>query len=99
MDMAGRHRTKPNLVKVLAFTLAVFSVLFLAQVLTHSHAKGQSEAACQICQAAHLGTAPTAGAESLSSPLLATGHVQPFILTIHQELFFHDSPSRAPPTA
>jgi hypothetical protein len=25
--------------------------------------------------------------------------VQPFLLTLHEELFFHDSPSRAPPSA
>jgi hypothetical protein len=82
-----------------ALTLAVLSVLFVAQALTHSHVKGQSEAACQICQAAHIGSAPTAGIASLVSPLVTTEYVQPFVATIHQEFFFHDSPSRAPPTA
>jgi hypothetical protein len=97
--MTGNRRTTRDLVRLLAFTLAVLSVLFLSQVSLHSHAKGQTEANCQVCQAAHLGAAPTLGSVSLSSPLLATGYVQPFILTIHQDLFFHDSPSRAPPTA
>jgi hypothetical protein len=99
IKMLGRHNTGHNSVRVLALALAVLFVLFAAQALTHSHADGQNEAACQLCQAAHLGSAPTAGTASLVSPLLATGYVQPFIITIHQEFFFHDSPSRAPPSA
>jgi hypothetical protein len=97
--MVGTHKTRHSLVRVLALTLAVMSVLFLSQVLSHSHAKGQTEATCQVCQAANLGSAPTAGTPSLVAPLLATGHVQPFVLAFHEEFFFHDSPSRAPPTA
>jgi hypothetical protein len=97
--MGGRHKPRSNWVRVFALTVAVLSVLFVAQALTHSHAKGQNEAACQICQAAHVGSAPTAGIASLVSPLLATEYVQPFVVTIRQEFFFHDSPSRAPPTA
>jgi len=99
IEMAGRHNTGSNLVRVLALTVAALFVLFAAQALTHSHAEGRNEVACQLCQAAHLGSAPIAGTTSLVSPLLATGYVQPFVVTIHQELFFHDSPSRAPPIA
>ncbi len=99
IDMLGRHNSRGNSVRVLALTLAVLFALFAAQALIHSHVEGQNEAACQLCQAAHLGSAPTAGTASLVSPLLATEYVQPFIVTIHQELFFHDSPSRAPPSA
>jgi hypothetical protein len=75
------------------------SLLFVAQALNHSHAKGQNEAACHICQAAHIGAAPKTVAPTLFSPLLAIGFVRPFVVTIHQELFSHDSPSRAPPSA
>jgi len=96
--MAGRYKTAPNSARALALATAILFVLFAAQALTHSHADGQNEAACQLCQAAHLGSAPTAGIASLVNPLLATGYVQPFVVTIHQELFFHDSPSRAPPS-
>jgi cytochrome c5 len=96
--MVGERNTRHSLVKVLALSLAVVFVFSIAQVLFHSHAKGQNEATCQVCQAAHLGSAPTAGTTSLFGPLLAAGYVQPFVLTIHQEFFFHDSPSRAPPT-
>jgi len=99
IGMVGRHNTRHNLVRVLSLTLAALSVLFLAQVLSHSHAKGQNETTCQVCQAAHLGPAPTAGTASLVTPLLSTGRVQPFVLVFHQEFFSYGSPSRAPPTA
>lgn len=99
IEMAGRRNAGSNLVRALALTVAALFVLFVARTLTHSHAEGQNEVACQLCQAAHLASAPAAGTASLVSPLLATGYVQPFIVTIHQELFFHDSPSRAPPSA
>jgi len=99
IEMVGKRNTRNDLVRVLALTLAALSVLFLTQVLSHSHAKGQNETTCQVCQAAHLGPAPTAGSASLVSPLLSTGRVQAFVLVFHQELFSHGSPSRAPPTA
>jgi hypothetical protein len=99
IEMLGRHNTRRNAVRMLALTLAVVFALFAAQALIHSHFDGRNDATCQLCQAAHLGSAPTAGTASLVSPLLAAGYVQPFVVTIHQELFFHDSPSRAPPTA
>jgi Protein of unknown function (DUF2946) len=97
--MGVTHKTRSNWVRVFALTLAVVSVLFVAQALSHSHANGQNDATCQVCQAAHVGPAPAAGTASLITPLLATGYVHAFILTIHQEFLFHDSPSRAPPTA
>jgi hypothetical protein len=97
--MVGKRNTRHSLVKVLALSIAVLFVFFAAQVLFHTHAKGQNEATCQVCQAAHLGTTSTAGTTSLVAPLLAGGYVQPFVVMIHQEFFFHDSPSRAPPSA
>jgi hypothetical protein len=97
--MNVRHKKGRNVVRALTIALAILSVLFVAQALSHTHAKGQNEAACQICQAAHLGTAPPAVAALLSSSLIATGYVQPFVLALHQKLFVHDSPSRAPPSA
>lgn len=97
--MAGRSKTTHVLARVLALTLAIVFVVFLSQVASHSHAKGQNEATCQVCQAAHLGPGPQAGALAVQVPLLSTGYVQPFVLAFHDELFFHDSPSRAPPAA
>src|ERR1700730_15907409 len=77
--MVGKRNMRHSLVKVLALSLAVVFVFFVAQVLLHSHAKGQNEATCQVCQAAHLGSIPTAGTTSLVAPLLAGGYVQPFV--------------------
>jgi hypothetical protein len=99
MEMAGKHKMRHPSVRVFALALAVLFAAFVAQTLSHSHARGQNEAACHVCQAAHVGSAPTTGTTSLFGSLLATGSIQPFVVTIHQELFFHDSPSRAPPTA
>ena len=97
--MLGKHNTRLDLVRVLALSMAVLFVLFVGQALNHFHARGQNEAACQVCQAAHIGAAQKALNPSLFSPLLAIGYVRPFVVTIHQEFFFHDAPSRAPPAA
>jgi hypothetical protein len=99
IEMVGKHKKRLDLVRVLVLSLAVLFVLFAAQGLSHSHPSGRADAACQVCQAVHIGSAPKTVTSLLFSPLVATGYVQPFIVTIHQELFFHDSPSRAPPTA
>jgi hypothetical protein len=99
IEMAGKYKTRPELARVLALSLAVLFVLFIGQALNHSHARGQNEAACQVCQAAHIGSGPKALTPSPFSPLLAIGYVQPFVVTIYQEFFFHDAPSRAPPSA
>ncbi len=74
--MLGKRNARYDLARVLAFTLAVLFVLFVAQGLSHTHAKGQSEAACQLCHAAHIGSSPKVLASSLFSPLLAIGYVQ-----------------------
>jgi hypothetical protein len=97
--MVGKHKTRRYLVSVFALSMAIFFVLFIGQAINHSHLKGRNEASCQVCQAAHIGSGPKALTASLFSPLLAVGYAQPFVATIHQEFFFHDAPSRAPPSA
>jgi hypothetical protein len=97
--MDAKHKSKYAWVRLLVFALAVLFVVFSAQALGHSHEKGQSEAACQVCQAAHIGSAPASVGLSLITPLSASGYVEPFVVAFHQELFFHDCPSRAPPVA
>jgi hypothetical protein len=99
VKMADGAKMRKTLARLLAFSLVLLFVVFVFQVASHSHEKGQSEATCQICQAAHLGPAPQAGILLLHAPLLSTGYIQPFLSAFHEELFFHDSPSRAPPTA
>ena len=59
------------MVTAFAVALALLCFSVLTQTLAHTHAKGENEAACQVCQAAHLGSAPTTLAELLSSPVLA----------------------------
>lgn len=97
--MSSKHKTRLGLIRAFALAVAVLFVLLVTQAPGHSHENGHNEAACQICQAAHIGAVPTVGVELLSSPLLAAGYVKPFIVAFHQELFFQDSPSRAPPSA
>jgi hypothetical protein len=97
--MVDASKTGRGLTRLLAFSLAVLFVVFVAQVRVHSHGNGQNEATCQVCQAAHLGPAPQAGILLLHAPLLCAGYVQPVLPAFHEELFFHDSPSRAPPSA
>jgi hypothetical protein len=99
IEMDGKHKSKYAWVRMLAFALAVLFVVFSAQALGHSHEKGQNEARCQVCQAAHIGSAPASVAQWLVTPLASSGYVEPFVVAFHQELFFHDAPSRAPPTA
>ena len=97
--MVGQPKTRGKLARLLALSLAVFFVVFVSQVVSHSHVKGQNEATCQVCQAAHLAPAPAAGIPLVVAPFVATGYVQPFLSALHEELFFYDSPSRAPPSA
>lgn len=97
--MVDGPKTKRSLARLFAFGLAAVLVVFVAQVAAHSHANGQNEATCQVCHAAHLGPTSEAGTLSLHAPLLSAGYVQPFLPAFHEELFFYDSPSRAPPSA
>lgn len=97
--MVDGAKIRGNLSRLLAFSLALVFLVFISQVASHSHAKGQNEATCQVCQAAHLGPVPQTGILLAHAPLLSTGYVQPFLSALHEELFFHDSPSRAPPAA
>ena len=97
--MVERPLARGKLARLLAFSLAVLFVVFVSQAASHLHEKGQNEATCQICQAAHVAPAPAAGILLLHAPLVATGYVQPLFSALHEELFFHDSPSRAPPSA
>jgi len=97
--MDAKHKSKYAWVRLLVFALAVLFVVFSAQALGHSHEKGQNEATCQVCQAAHIGSAQASVGLSLFTPLSASGYVEPFVVAFHQELFFHDCPSRAPPVA
>ncbi len=96
--MAFEGKTIGNGTRVLALALAVLFVAFLTQVATHTHQNGHNETTCQVCQAAHLGSILVPGTLSLLVAPQSVGYVEPFVAAYHDEFFFHDSPSRAPPS-
>src|SRR6516164_8595472 len=94
--MFSRPNSSRQLLRLFALVAAALSVLFVIQVSTHSHANGQDEISCKVCHLAHVSLLRpvTLG---LHAPTLVTGYARPFVPSIHQDLFFEDSASRAPP--
>ena len=91
------HPIFRKLARPVALALAVFSLAFLLQVTPHTHANGQDEAACNLCQVAHLGVATAVAVISFSIPFVSFGQV-----AIRSEARFAEAPSghsssRAPP--
>ncbi|HEV8076279.1 MAG TPA: hypothetical protein VGP66_10540 [Candidatus Acidoferrum sp.] len=78
-------------------SLALLSFFFLLQVAPHSHADGHDEAACRICQIAHISVIPAVSAVLLSPVLLYFGEMLAPLCLHFIDLFSADSPSRAPP--
>ena len=96
--LAVTHPFLRRLAKSLAIALGLLSLLFLLQVTTHSHASGQDEPACRLCQVAHLGVAPAVSALVLGVPLVSFGQVTDTVTAHTSESFSEHSPSRAPPS-
>lgn len=93
------HLFSRRLVKPLAVTLALFSFLFLVQLVPHAHANNHEASACRICQVGHLGVAPAVSTIVVSVPFVSFGQVSASdVLTVSQEFSSH-SPSRAPPSS
>ena len=91
------HAIFRRLARPAALTLALLSLAFLLQVTPHSHANGQDEAACGLCQVAHLGVTPAVAVVSFSIPILSFSAV-----VVYSEVRFAEPPSghsssRAPP--
>ena len=83
--------------KSVAVTLALLSLVFLLQVTPHEHANGQDEAACRLCQAAHVSAIPAISGIGYSVPLVAVGEVAaPRVLATSESFPLHADP-RAPP--
>jgi hypothetical protein len=97
--MHRSRNTRSPIARAFALGIACCIMLFLVQVVIHQHAAGQNEAACRVCHAAHIGSGPAINALLLTAPLLIGGVVSEAVLPFHKQLFDHDSPSRAPPTA
>jgi hypothetical protein len=96
--MAFAGKTIGNRTRVLTVALAVLFVVLLTQATAHVHKNGQEETTCQVCQAAHLGPVLPSGSLLLAVTPQPVGPVEPLVVAYHDEFFFHDSPSRAPPS-
>jgi len=83
--------------KPAALGLACFLFVFLLQVIPHQHANGQDEAACRLCQVAHLGVATAVAVVSPNVPLALLGTVAVLTVAADTQVLFAHSPSRAPP--
>ena len=90
-------RRNRRLATCVAFSLALVSLLFLLQVVPHSHTGGRDEPNCRLCQAAHLGVAPSVSVTLLSLILLFFGEILTPLCPHFAEPFFGQSSSRAPP--
>jgi hypothetical protein len=86
-----------RIAKPLACLLAVFALSFLLQLAPHSHENSHDEAACRLCQAAHLGVAPAVVGPTISAPLVTLEIIATVVPVLLAEFFFEQSPSRAPP--
>jgi hypothetical protein len=95
--VAAGQKTARTSTRVLAFTLAMVFALFFAEVAVHTHANGQNDTTCQVCQGAHVAPAPLTSTLA-ASPLRALEYIHPVVDTLLQEVFPADCRSRAPPT-
>jgi hypothetical protein len=95
--MAAGQKTMRNSTRVLAFTLALVFALFFAEVGFHTHANGQDDTSCQVCQGAHVAPAPLTSTLA-ANPLYVLEYIRPVVTTFAEEVFPADCPSRAPPT-
>jgi hypothetical protein len=97
-----RGLLKPSgrrLARAVVLALALASLIFLLQVTAHEHTNGQDEAACLLCQAAHISVTPAVSAIELSVPFVPVGHVASPSIGSTLDSFFHHSDPRAPPSA
>jgi len=97
MHLAG-PRPSRRLATSVIVSLALLSFFFLLQVAPHSHADGHDDAACRICQIAHIGVAPTVSAVLLNPVLRYFGEIASPRIFHFIDTFSADSPSRAPPS-
>jgi hypothetical protein len=79
-----------------AIAVVLVSLFFLLQV-AHLHANGQDDAACGLCQVAHIGIVPAISGVLLSLVVLYFGEIPAPVCLYFTEPFSAQSPSRAPP--
>jgi hypothetical protein len=93
------HPSRRRLARVVILALALASLVFLLGVTAHQHTNGQEEAACLLCQAAHISVTPTVSGIELSVPFIPIDDVAPTSVGSARDSFYHHSNPRAPPAA
>jgi hypothetical protein len=96
---SAAHPFLRRLARPLALALGLLSLLFLLQVTVHSHANGQDEPACRLCQVAHVGVTSAVSAITFSVPFVSFGSVSVGATRFVSEPLSDDAPSRAPPVS
>ena len=86
-----------RLARSLTFALALISLVFLLQIAPHGHSNGQEEAACRLCQAAHVSATPAVSGVVVTVPLVPVGEVATPSIGSTTESFLRHSDPRAPP--
>jgi predicted MFS family arabinose efflux permease len=97
MKWLGREPGR-RMARLVTFGLALVALVFLLQIAPHGHANGQEEAACRLCQAAHVSATPAVTGVMVSAPLVTVGEVETPTVRSASESFFHHSDPRAPPS-
>jgi hypothetical protein len=93
------YRPKRGMTRILALSLALVCFLFLLHVAPHGHANGQDEAACRICQAAHVSATPVVSGIVFAVPFFPVGEITQPQAVSASDSFFHHSDPRAPPAS
>jgi hypothetical protein len=99
LDRNTGKRPSGNAIRLLALTLSVFTVFFVALSTCHFHSNGQDDAACRLCQAAHAGISTPQAAQEAPVPLVERTDLPRHVLFVHSELFLPSASPRAPPSA
>ncbi len=92
-------RSRTNAARILALVLSLFTVYFVVLSTSHIHPNGESDAACRLCQATHVGISTSLSTSELPVPLVGRAGVERSIPSFHPELFLSSAFSRAPPSA
>lgn len=95
--LGPRRKSKERLAKLLAIALVFICLVFLLHVAPHGHSNSQEEAACLLCQAAHVSATPALSGVVLCVPLVPIGEVTPAVIPSTTESFIKHSDPRGPP--
>jgi hypothetical protein len=94
---ATRRRSGQRLAKALVIALTFICLVFLLHVAPHGHANSQEEAACLLCQAAHVSATPAPSSFVPCVALVPIGEVAPAVIPLTIESFIRHSDPRGPP--